>query len=1281
MEREARCSLAWLAWAWLLLGSGSFTEAEITCRASWAASLSPFRGKRTQQQPSPPPPLELPRGVSLGPRKSSLEQEGETLQGKASFEGWQAREAPQKPLAVGEAQHRGAAPQSAPQNQKDVGEARLGTMAALGAAQSLGKASLLSPAGQVRGESIPGRERRDLVGKGNTPLGKKRSRARRDSEQPSAPDAFGEERAHEGLNGGSSFTQGQRSARVQGKGSREEGRMGKLRAGGAAGGSEELRLTSTTFALNGDSAHNQAMVHWSGYNSSVILILTKLHDFNLGSVTESSLWRSTDYGTTYEKLNDKVGLKTVLSYLYVSPTNKRKIMLLSDPEVESSILISNDEGATYQKYRLSFYIQSLLFHPKQEDWILAYSIDQKLYSSMDFGRRWQIMHERITPNRFYWSVTGLDKEPDLVHMEARRTDGRAHYITCRIQECSETTRNGPFLHYIDVSSLVVQDEYIFIQVTDGGRANYYVSYKREPFMQIKLPKYSLPKDMHIISTDENQVFAAVQEWNQNDTYNLYISDTRGVYFTLALENVKSNRGLEGNVIIDLYEVAGIKGIFLANKKVEDQIKTFITYNKGRDWRLLQAPDSDLRGDPIHCLLPFCSLHLHLQISENPYTSGSISSKETVPGLLVATGNVGPELSYTEVGMFVSSDAGNSWRQIFEEEYSVWFLDWGGALVAMKHTSMPIRHVWVSFDEGRTWNKYGFTSAPLFVDGSLVEPGIETQIMTIFGHLSLRSEWQLIKVDYKSIFSRRCTKDDFQTWHLHNQGEPCVMGERKIYKKRKAGAWCSLTREYSRTVVSEPCICAEWDFECDYGYERHSNNQCIPAFWFNPSSQLKECSLGQSYLNSTGYRRIVSNNCTDGLQEKYAARSEQCPGKAPRGLHILTSTGKLVAEQGYNTTFIIRMEEGDLQRTNIQLDFGDGTAVSYANFSPIEDGIRHIYKSTGIFQVTAYAENNLGSDLAALFLHVVCPVERVDLRVPFVAIRNKEVNLTAVVWPSQSGTLTYFWWFGNNTKPFITLDSSISYTFTSEGMNTITVQVSAGSILIQDTKDIAVHEYFQSQLLSFSPNLDYHNPDIPEWREDIGRVIKRALVQVTGIPEEQVLVALFPGLPTSAELFILPHQNISDRRKGSESDLEQTVEILFNALNQNLVQFELKPGVEVIVYVTQLTLAPLVDSGAGHSSSAMLMLLSVVFVGLAVFLIYKFKRKIPWINIYAQVQHDKEQEMIGSVSQSENAPKISLSEFTDPEELMDKELDTRVIGSISTISNSESTKEIPNCTSV
>ena len=57
-----------------------------------------------------------------------------------------------------------------------------------------------------------------------------------------------------------------------------------------------------------------------------------------------------------------------------------------------------------------------------------------------------------------------------------------------------------------------------------------------------------------------------------------------------------------------------------------------------------------------------------------------------------------------------------------------------------------------------------------------------------------------------------------------------------------------------------------------------------------------------------YRRIVSNNCTDGLREKYTAKAQLCPGKAPRGLHVVTTDGRLVAEQGHNATFIILMEE-------------------------------------------------------------------------------------------------------------------------------------------------------------------------------------------------------------------------------------------------------------------------------------------------------------------------------------------------------------------------------------
>lgn len=38
------------------------------------------------------------------------------------------------------------------------------------------------------------------------------------------------------------------------------------------------------------------------------------------------------------------------------------------------------------------------------------------------------------------------------------------YVTCRAQMCTEANRNYPFPGYIEISSLVVQDDYIFIQV-------------------------------------------------------------------------------------------------------------------------------------------------------------------------------------------------------------------------------------------------------------------------------------------------------------------------------------------------------------------------------------------------------------------------------------------------------------------------------------------------------------------------------------------------------------------------------------------------------------------------------------------------------------------------------------------------------------------------------------------------------------------------------------------------------------------------------------------------
>lgn len=89
------------------------------------------------------------------------------------------------------------------------------------------------------------------------------------------------------------------------------------------------------------------------------------------------LFFTCSFSLSCQKFSSSLSFVNLLFSSFLSH-NLPQIMLLTDPEIESSLLISSDEGATYQKYRLNFYIQSLLFHPKQEDWILAYSQDQKV---------------------------------------------------------------------------------------------------------------------------------------------------------------------------------------------------------------------------------------------------------------------------------------------------------------------------------------------------------------------------------------------------------------------------------------------------------------------------------------------------------------------------------------------------------------------------------------------------------------------------------------------------------------------------------------------------------------------------------------------------------------------------------------------------------------------------------------------------------------------------------------------------------------------------------------
>ncbi|XP_034404958.1 sortilin-related receptor [Cyclopterus lumpus] len=660
---------------------------------------------------------------------------------------------------------------------------------------------------------------------------------------------------------------------------------------------------------NLNDSHNQMVVHWAGKRSDVIVALARDSARAIGPKT-SSVYVSYDYGTTFTLLSDKFqlsgvraqdGHQQVISQFYHSPADNKRYLFVDS--TNNYLWNTFDFSRSVRGFSLPFKPTDLLLHSRRAGLVLGYDSshpNKQLWKSDDFGETWVLIQEHV--KTYFWGVEPYDP-PTTVLVQRHEPQGVSTILSSTDFFQSEQNRTV-ILEQVD--SFQLRDKYLFATTTrklfgrhDPSSVQLWVSYNRQPMKAAQFMTRHPITEFYIADASEDQVFVCVNYLN-NVTH-LYISDTQGLSFSLSLENVLyySPEGSGNNTLIryfanepfaDLHRVEGLRGVFIATlingSASEDNMRSVITFDKGGTWELLQPPAADSLGGTVDCQLgKGCSLHLAQrwsQLFDIQLRRMPILSKDSAPGLIMATGSVGRNLA-NKPNVYVSSSAGARWREALAGPHFYTWGDHGGILMAIARGGSTT-HVKFSTNEGETWSDFQFSDRAVFVYQLLTEPGEKSTIFTIFGsYADQQHGWLILQVNTSDVLGVPCSDADYKRWSPSDEhGNECLLGREVTFRRRAPHATCFNGEDFDRPVNVANCSCTRQDYECDYGFklsEDLSLQVCVPDPEFSGDLYAPPvpCPVGSSYRRSKGYRRVPGDSCSGGdVESRLDGEMLPCP---------------------------------------------------------------------------------------------------------------------------------------------------------------------------------------------------------------------------------------------------------------------------------------------------------------------------------------------------------------------------------------------------------------------
>eukprot|EP00445_Apocalathium_hangoei_P003221 CAMPEP_0203848418 /NCGR_PEP_ID=MMETSP0359-20131031/5585_1 /ASSEMBLY_ACC=CAM_ASM_000338 /TAXON_ID=268821 /ORGANISM="Scrippsiella Hangoei, Strain SHTV-5" /LENGTH=944 /DNA_ID=CAMNT_0050764013 /DNA_START=111 /DNA_END=2945 /DNA_ORIENTATION=- len=353
------------------------------------------------------------------------------------------------------------------------------------------------------------------------------------------------------------------------------------------------------------------------------------------------------------------------------------------------------------------------------------------------------------------------------------------------------------------------------------------------------------------------------------------------------------------------------------------LRTYISVNMGLAWQPLTAPSATADTGAAKALRAECSEGKADAKSPCSLHLARWSSAAAAPGMLFGVGNVGLRLSDNPEhhSVFLSRDAGLTWKVVLDGPHLVTILGHGDALVAVP-LQAPTKLVY-SLDSGSSWQDIAIKAAggstvvrsmfthPAHTDlrgfvcfGSDASPGVTLAALDLSGSLfagSCRLPEDMSNA--ASDFERWSPADALEDSHASKRPS-CILGARTKYIRRKAGKAC-------RTGAVKPapvdlrsdslCECTAADWACDVGFHRASyapGAGCEPleGVALPNVTAMCEATVMDRVAVTRGYAKLPGNACSGGLD--LAPSLEVCPGNvgisgALKGLYTRLRSARMM----------------------------------------------------------------------------------------------------------------------------------------------------------------------------------------------------------------------------------------------------------------------------------------------------------------------------------------------------------------------------------------------------